>query len=120
MLFRLRALGAGVALSPGAMEHGTVRVQGFRNTARDAVPTVVLGAEHYNMLVRMVQAGASPQLRIEVGAGVTERIQVLTQPLEMMPLMIINRRDRRPIFPGRQVIKRIASPADCSPPPAAA
>jgi hypothetical protein len=68
MLARLRALGAGVALSPGAMEHGTVRVQGFRNTARDAVPTVVLAAEHYNMLVRMVQAGAAPQLRIEVGA----------------------------------------------------
>jgi carboxypeptidase Q len=68
MLNRLRALGAGAALTPGAMEHGTVRVQGFRNTARDAVPTVVLAAEHYNMLVRMVQAGASPQLRIEVGA----------------------------------------------------
>jgi carboxypeptidase Q len=67
MLTRLRALGAGVALSPGAMEHGTVRVEGFRNTPRDAVPTVVLAAEHYNMLVRMVQAGASPQLRIEVG-----------------------------------------------------
>ena len=66
-LTRLRAFGAGVALSPGAMEHGTVRVQGFPNTARDAVPTVVLAAEHYNMLVRMVQAGASPQLRIEVG-----------------------------------------------------
>jgi hypothetical protein len=68
MLTRLRAFGAGVALSPGAMEHGTVRVQGFPNTARDAVPTVVLAAEHYNMLVRMVEAGASPQLRIEVGA----------------------------------------------------
>jgi len=54
-------------LSPGAMEHGTVRVQGFRNATRDAVPTVVVAAEHYNMLVRMVQAGASPQLRIEVG-----------------------------------------------------
>src|SRR5258708_3548480 len=68
MLTRLRAFGVGVALSPGAMEHGTVRVQGFRNTARDAVPTVVLAAEHYNMLVRMVQTGASPQLRIEIGA----------------------------------------------------
>jgi carboxypeptidase Q len=67
MLARLRAFGAGVALSPGAMEHGTVRVQGFRNTARDVVPTMVLAAEHYNMLVRMVQAGASPQLRIEIG-----------------------------------------------------
>jgi carboxypeptidase Q len=68
MLTRLHAFGAGVALSPGAMEHGTVRVQGDRSTAPDAVPTVVLAAEHYNMLVRMVQAGAAPQLRIEVGA----------------------------------------------------
>ncbi len=68
MLTRLRPLGAGVVLTPGAMEHGTVRVQGFRNTPRDAVPTLVLAAEHYNMLVRMVEAGASPQLRIEVGA----------------------------------------------------
>jgi len=68
MLTRLRAFGAGIALSPGAMEHGTVRVQGFPNTARDAIPTVVLAAEHYNMLVRMIQAGTAPQLRIEVGA----------------------------------------------------
>jgi len=67
MLSRLRALGAGVALSPGAMEHGTVRVQGSPNTPRDAVPTMILAAEHYNMLVRMAQAGASPRLRIEVG-----------------------------------------------------
>jgi Zn-dependent M28 family amino/carboxypeptidase len=54
------------------MEHGTVRVQGFRNSARDAVPTVVVAAEHYNMLVRMVQAGTAPQLRIEVGVRTYE------------------------------------------------
>jgi carboxypeptidase Q len=68
MLARLRALGAGVALSPGAMEHGTVRVQGNRSTAPDAVPTVVLAAEHYNMLVRLAQGGVPIQLRIEIGA----------------------------------------------------
>src|SRR5215471_10118153 len=68
MLARLRALGAGVALTPGAMEHGTVRVQGNPNTAPTAVPTVVLAAEHYNMLVRLAQAGVPIQLRIEVGA----------------------------------------------------
>jgi carboxypeptidase Q len=72
MLARLQANGAGVALSPGAMEHGTVRVQGNRNTARNAVPTVVLAAEHYNMLVRMVQAGVPVQLRVEVGARFQE------------------------------------------------
>jgi hypothetical protein len=68
MLARLRTHGAGVALRPGAMEHGTVRVEGNRNTARDATPSVVLAAEHYNMLVRLVQSGAPVQLRIEVGA----------------------------------------------------
>jgi hypothetical protein len=68
MLARLRAHGAGVALRPGAMEHGTVRVQGNRETAADAVPSLVVAAEHYNMLVRLVQAGVPPQLRLEVRA----------------------------------------------------
>ena len=68
MLTRLKAHAAGVALRPGAMEHGTVRVQGNRDTARNEVPSVVLAAEHYNMLVRLVQAGVPVQLRIEVGA----------------------------------------------------
>jgi carboxypeptidase Q len=72
MLPRLRALGAGVALTPAAMEHGTVRVQGNRNTAVDAVPTVVLAAEHYNMLVRLAQDNAPVQLRIEVAARFQE------------------------------------------------
>jgi hypothetical protein len=34
MLTRLRAFGAGAALSPGAMEHGTVLVQGSRARMR--------------------------------------------------------------------------------------
>ena len=68
MLPRLRALGAGVVLRPGAMEHGTVRVQGDRDTPRDAVPSVIVAAEQYNMLVRLAQAGVPIQLRIQVGA----------------------------------------------------
>jgi hypothetical protein len=68
ILARLKVHGAGVVLRPGAMEHGTVRVQGNRNTASDDVPSVVLAAEHYNMLVRLVRAGTPIQLRIEVGA----------------------------------------------------
>jgi hypothetical protein len=63
MLTRLRTLGAGVALKPGATEHGTVRVEGNRNTAPDAVPTVVLAAEQYNMLVRLAQARRRPLTR---------------------------------------------------------
>jgi carboxypeptidase Q len=68
MLARLRAHGAGVALRPGAMEHGTVRVQGNRETPDDAVPSLVVAAEHYNMLVRLVQADGPLQLRLEVRA----------------------------------------------------
>jgi len=68
ILARLQANAAAVALRPGAMEHGTVRVQGNRTTPNSAVPSVVLAAEHYNMLVRMVQAGVQVQLRMEVGA----------------------------------------------------
>jgi carboxypeptidase Q len=67
LLARLRMHGAGVVLRPGAMEHGTVRVQGNRATAPDAVPTVVLGAEQYNMLVRLAQGGTPLQLRVDVG-----------------------------------------------------
>src|SRR5262249_61700699 len=42
MLTRLRALGAGVALSPRALEHGSGRVHGFRNSARGSRRTAVL------------------------------------------------------------------------------
>jgi carboxypeptidase Q len=68
LLARLRTLGAAVVLRPGAMEHGTVRVQGNRATPADAVPTVVLAAEQYNMLVRLTQAKTPVQLQVEVTA----------------------------------------------------
>ena len=65
----LQALGAGVAVSPAATEHGTVRVQGNRATPPDAVPSVVLAAEQYNMLVRLAEA---VELTIEVGVRFDE------------------------------------------------
>jgi carboxypeptidase Q len=68
ILLRLQRYGAGVALAPSATQHGTVRVQGNPATAPDAVPTLVLAAEQYNMLVRLVKAGEPVGLRIEVGA----------------------------------------------------
>jgi hypothetical protein len=68
VLARLQAHGAGVAVRPGAMEHGTVRVEGRRDTPADAVPSIVLAAEHYNLLVRLVRAAAPVQLRVEIGA----------------------------------------------------
>ncbi len=68
ILSRLQKYGAGVALAPSATQHGTVRVQGNPATAPDAVPTVVLAAEQYSMLVHLAKAGEPLKLRIEVGA----------------------------------------------------
>jgi len=68
ILARLQKYGAGVALAPSATQHGTVRVQGDPATAPDAVPTLVLAAEQYNMLVRLVKAEEPLKLRTEVGA----------------------------------------------------
>jgi hypothetical protein len=64
----LQQAGAAVILRPSRGEHGTVFVLGNRNTANDAVPTLIVAAEHYNNVVRMVEAGAAPQLRVEVRA----------------------------------------------------
>ncbi len=69
---RLAAHGAGVALLPSSTEHGTVRVQGDRNTPSDATPSVVLAAEHYNLLVRLVESGTPVRLRIGVAAQYDE------------------------------------------------
>jgi Zn-dependent M28 family amino/carboxypeptidase len=55
-------------LRPNTYKHGTIGVLGSRNTQNDAVPAVVMAVEHYNMLVRMTQAGVAPTLRVEVGS----------------------------------------------------
>lgn len=69
---RLAAHGAGVALLPSSTEHGTVRVQGDRNTPPDGIPSVVLAAEQYNMLVRLAKAGVPVELRVGVDAEYDE------------------------------------------------
>src|SRR5690606_34181552 len=61
----LRELGAGVRLAPTRGEFGTVYVLGNRNAPADAVPSLVLAAEQYNLLVRLVQAGEPVELRVE-------------------------------------------------------
>jgi hypothetical protein len=66
LLARLQKYGAGVALAPSATLHGTVRVQGNPATAPDAVPTLTVAAEQYNMLVRLAKTGGPLELRIEV------------------------------------------------------
>ena len=62
----LQKLGAGAILRPGTELHGTLTVGGSPQTPDGAVPTVIVMAEHYNMIVRMMQAGVVPQLRLEL------------------------------------------------------
>ena len=72
ILLHLQKLGAGVALTPSATQHGTVRVQGSPATAADAVPTLVLASEQYGMLVRMARAKEPLTLRIEIGVHINQ------------------------------------------------
>lgn len=62
----LQESGAAVRLQPNQGQHGTIFVTGSRNTRDDEVPSVVLASEHYNMLVRMLEAGADVRLRVSV------------------------------------------------------
>lgn len=62
----LQKFGAGVVLRPGTEPHGTITIMGSRTTREDAVPSVSIQAEHYNMMVRMIQAGVTPQLRLDM------------------------------------------------------
>jgi carboxypeptidase Q len=67
----LRESGAGVLLRPSAAEHGTMFVLG-RDAGANAMPSVILSAEHYNMVVRMIAAGVPVNLRVRVGARYLE------------------------------------------------
>lgn len=57
--------GAGVVIRPNRGEHGTLFVLG-RDNAEAAMPSVVLSAEHYNMIVRMIELGVAVKLRVNV------------------------------------------------------
>lgn len=45
-------------------EHGTMFVLG-RDARENALPTIVVAAEHYNMLVRLVNAGTPVRIRVD-------------------------------------------------------
>jgi hypothetical protein len=62
----LQELGAAAVLRPNQGQHGTIFVLGRRDTPNEAIPNIVLAAEHYNMLVRLLQGGSAPRLRVEV------------------------------------------------------
>lgn len=61
----LRAANPGVLLRPSAGEHGTVFVLG-RDAGESARPSMVLAAEHYNMIARMVERGIPVKLRVDL------------------------------------------------------
>jgi carboxypeptidase Q len=68
----LQKFGAGAILRPGTELHGTVTVGGSPQTPKDSVPTVIVMAEHYNMIVRMMQTGVTPQLRLDLRTAYQE------------------------------------------------
>ena len=61
----LHDAGAGVLLRASAGEHGTVFVLGTDRGA-SAMPTMVLAAEHYNMVARLVEQGQPVKLRVGI------------------------------------------------------
>jgi carboxypeptidase Q len=62
----MREAGAGVVLRPSQGAHGTLFVTGRRDNPPDAAPSIVLAAEHYNLVVRALQSGAPVKLRVNL------------------------------------------------------
>jgi carboxypeptidase Q len=60
----IRAAGAGVTIHSSEGEHGTVFVLG--RDQPDALPSIALAGEHYNMVMRMVKRGLPVKLRVNV------------------------------------------------------
>jgi hypothetical protein len=58
--------GAAVALRPSAYRDGTVGVTGNRATPSNAVPSIVLAGEQYNVLARLAAQGRPVSLRVEL------------------------------------------------------
>lgn len=65
----LQEAGAGAVLRPNQGQHGTIFVTGRDPGPGQGVPTVVLASEHYNMIVRLLEAGEPVSVRV----GVTVR-----------------------------------------------
>jgi hypothetical protein len=61
----LRAARPAVLLRPSRGEHGTMFVLG-RDAGENALPSVILAGEHYNMIRRLMEAGVAVRLRVNV------------------------------------------------------
>lgn len=62
----MREVGAAAVLQPNQGQDGTLFVLGNRRTPDDAVPSLILASEQYNMLARMLQAGVAVRLRLNL------------------------------------------------------
>ena len=61
----IREAGPAVLLKPSIGEHGTVFVTG-RDGGPSAPPSITMSAEHYNMIVRMLQRNVAVKLRVNL------------------------------------------------------
>lgn len=66
-LAALKAEGVAVTIEPNIGEHGTVFVTG-RDMGDNAVPSIVLASEHYNLVARMLQQNIPVKLAVEIQA----------------------------------------------------
>ena len=64
---QLKAEGVAAAIEPNIGEHGTVFVTG-RDMGPNAVTSIVLATEHYNLVARMLQQNIPVKLAVEVQA----------------------------------------------------
>ena len=63
----LKTEGVAVTIEPNIGEHGTVFVTG-RDMGANAVPSIVLASEHYNLVAKMLQQKLPVKLAVEIQA----------------------------------------------------
>lgn len=62
----LQEVGAGAIIGPSYYRDGTVGVLGFRGTPDDAIPSITVAAEQYNMMARLAEKGIPVEMRVEL------------------------------------------------------
>lgn len=67
----LKTEGVAVTIEPNIGEHGTLFVTG-RDMGANAVPSIVLASEHYNLIARMLQQKIPVKLAVEIQATFNE------------------------------------------------
>jgi hypothetical protein len=67
----LKTEGVAVTIEPNIGEHGTVFVMG-RDRGANAVPSIVLASEHYNLVAKMLQQKLPVKLAVEIQATYNE------------------------------------------------